>query len=477
MQASPLSLFQILIFSMLTLLAGWLRPRWRAYFVLTGSLLAVYWIQPATPVRHLDFWFPTASIFITILVWATTCQNNPPNVRLALKQAIPIIAIVVLVGLTRYLGTVCCLTATRPPEITQVIAASLLVTIILAIILARFNRSYTALLVLVLLIAVFICLKTESLAKLASAALRRLQGQDMLLASPLDLRWLGFSYLAFRLLHVLRDFQLGKVQGASLGEFTSYALFFPALTAGPIDRSQRFISDLRSETRMSPEILLDGGQRILLGIFKKFVLADSLAIMALSPQNAVQTAPGIWAWVLLYAYSLRIYFDFAGYTDIALGMGRWLGIKLPENFTAPYFKTNLTAFWNSWHITLAQWFRSYFFNPLTRALRTGRISLPVWLIILVGQIGTMLLIGLWHGVTWNFAAWGLWHALGLFVHNRWSDWTRPRMSSLEGYPTMRHLANLGGWFLTFNYVTLGWVWFALPDIGLSLAMFQKLFSF
>jgi alginate O-acetyltransferase complex protein AlgI len=475
-QALSLSLFHILIFSALSLLAGWLSHRWRAYFILIASLLAAYWIQPATPVRHLDFWFPTASIFITILVWASTRQNSPPDVRLTLRQIAPIIGIVILVGLTRYLGPVCCLTATRPPEIFQVIAASLLIAIVLAIILARANRKYSAVLVFVLLVAVFICLKMESLAQLMSAALRRLQGQDISLASALDLRWLGFSYLAFRLLHVLRDSRLGKAQDISLQEFTSYALFFPALTAGPIDRSQRFISDLRGETRMSPETLLEGGQRILLGVFKKFVVADSLAIIALSPQNAAQTAPGVWAWVLLYAYTLRIYFDFAGYTDIALGLGRWMGIKLPENFIAPYFKTDLTAFWNSWHITLAQWFRSYFYNPLTRALRTSSTSLPVWLIILAGQAGTMLLIGLWHGVTWNFAAWGLWHALGLFVHNRWSDWARPRVGSLELSLTVRRLASLGGWFLTFNYVTLGWVWFALPDISLSLAMFQKLFS-
>jgi D-alanyl-lipoteichoic acid acyltransferase DltB (MBOAT superfamily) len=434
-------------------------------------------MQPATPVRHHDFWFPTASIFITILVWVVTRQNSQPKLSSAIKQTTPIIGVVVLVGLTRYIEPICCLTATRPPEIVQVIAASLLVTILLATILARINRKLSAMLALVLLVAVFIFLKTESLAQVMSSALRRFQGQDMRLASALDLRWLGFSYLAFRLLHVLRDFQIGKAQDASLFEFTSYALFFPALTAGPIDRSQRFISDLRGETHMSPDALLEGGQRILLGVFKKFVLADSLAIIALSPQNAVQAAPGIWAWVLLYAYSLRIYFDFAGYTDIALGMGRWLGLELPENFTAPYFKSNLTAFWNSWHITLAQWFRSYFFNPLTRALRSSSTSLPVWLVILAGQAGTMLLIGLWHGVTWNFAAWGFWHAVGLFVHNRWSDWARPRMGGLEQRPTVRRLSRLGSWFLTFHYVTLGWVWFALPEIRLSLAMFQKLFAF
>lgn len=472
-----MSLFQILVFSAFSLLAGWLSPRWRAPLILASSLLAVYWLQPVTPIRYLDFWFPTASIFITGLVWAVTRQNNQQRLLLDFRQIIPIGVVVLLVGLTRYLGPVCCLTATRPPEFIQVVVASLLVAILIAAIMALHNPKPVSVLALILLVAIFIILKTEGFAQVTSATLRRFQGQDVHLADALDLRWLGFSYLAFRLLHVLRDFQLGKQQNASLKEFISYALFFPALTAGPIDRSQRFVDELRSGTPMAPDSLLAGGQRILLGIFKKFVLADSLAIIALNPQNSVQTAPGGWAWVLLYAYTLRIFFDFSGYTDIALGMGRWLGIHLPENFTSPYLKTNLTAFWNSWHITLAQWFRSYFFNPLTRALRASSTRLPVWLVILVGQAGTMLLIGLWHGVTWNFAAWGLWHAIGLFAHNRWSDWVRPGLGNLEQYPTLRRLAGFGGWFLTFNYVALGWVWFALPDISLSLAMFQKLFSF
>ena len=110
--------------------------------------------------------------------------------------------------------------------------------------------------------------------------------------------------------------------------------------------------------------------------------------------------------VLLYAYAWRLYLDFSGYTDIAIGLGRLFGVRLPENFERPYLKPNLTTFWNSWHITLAQWFRAYFFNQLTRALRSRPRPLPAALIILIGQVGTMLLIGLWHGVTWNFVAWG-----------------------------------------------------------------------
>jgi D-alanyl-lipoteichoic acid acyltransferase DltB (MBOAT superfamily) len=307
--------------------------------------------------------------------------------------------------------------------------------------------------------------------------LRGLQGQDVRLASPLDVRWLGFSYLAFRLLHVLRDFQLGKTHAYSLAEFVAYGLFFPALTAGPIDRSQRFIGDLRTPVVMQSDAHFEGGQRIFIGIFKKFVLADSLAILALNPANAAQTSSGLWAWVLLYAYSLRIYLDFAGYTDIALGLGRLLGVRLPENFTSPYWKTNLTSFWNSWHITLAQWFRAYFFNPVTRALRSSAFNLPVWLVILAGQAGTMLLIGLWHGVSINFAIWGLWHAIGLFVHNRWSEWIRPRLAGFEQRVGLNRMISFSGWLLTFHYVTLGWVWFALPDSNMALSVFRKLLAF
>jgi alginate O-acetyltransferase complex protein AlgI len=153
-----------------------------------------------------------------------------------------------------------------------------------------------------------------------------------------------------------------------------------------------------------------------------------------------------------------------------------MGIKLPENFDRPYLKENLTSFWNSWHITLAQWFRAYFFFPLTRALRSRPQKLPVWAIVFSGQMATMVLIGLWHGVSWNFVAWGAWHGAGLFLHNRWSDWMRPHMASLEGRPRLRAFFGLGGSLLTFHYVVLGWVWFALPQISLSLQVFNKLFG-
>jgi D-alanyl-lipoteichoic acid acyltransferase DltB (MBOAT superfamily) len=126
---------------------------------------------------------------------------------------------------------------------------------------------------------------------------------------------------------------------------------------------------------------------------------------------------------------------------------------------------------------LAQWFRAYYFNPVTRFLRSRPYKIPVWLIILISQVSTMFLIGIWHGITWNFAIWGLWHGAGLFINNRWTDWMRPRFTS-QGNPNwINYFLHFGNWFITFNFVALGWVWFALPSPEQSLEVFRKLFGF
>ena len=178
-------------------------------------------------------------------------------------------------------------------------------------------------------------------------------------------------------------------------------------------------------------------------------------------------------WLHLYAYTFQIYFDFSGYTDIAIGIARLVGIKLPENFLSPYTKPNLTQFWNNWHMTLTQWFRSYFFNPFNRWIR-GYKSIPAWTMILIGQLATMLLIGLWHGITWNFILWGAWHGLGLFLQNRWSDFARTRVKVSQ--PRLQTAMQIGGILLTFHFVALGWVFFALSEPSLSGTVFIKLFG-
>ena len=500
-----MTLLQILIFVGFALLVALLRRgpgrltlvqratmiRW---MLLAGSVLAIYWMQPSMPVRHLDFWLPTATLGLAVLVWAATHEGRENNEKRERHETSEnsekgvnwwgvavLAAIVLLVGLTRYLPDLaCCLTPTRPPDIWKIMAAiGMLGLAAFGLVKASPTRRKLPQLATLLLIGVFIVLKTEPLAQAAAAGLRALSGQSTRLASALDIRWLGFSYIAFRLIHTLRDRLTGKLPALSLSEFITYIIFFPAFTAGPIDRVQHFTQDLR---KLEPGAVSSGGQRILLGIFKKFALADSLALIALNVTHVGQVKSGLWLWVLLYAYALRIYFDFSGYTDIAIGLGKLMGFNLPENFERPYLKPNLTTFWNSWHITLAQWFRAYFFNPLTRAMRSGVRKYPLWLVVLTGQISTMLLIGLWHGITWNFAAWGLWHGVGLFIHSRWSEATRARLAGLAAKPRLQRLplvlraATAAGTLLTFHYVVLGWVWFALPSMELSGKVLLKLFG-
>jgi alginate O-acetyltransferase complex protein AlgI len=479
----------ILVFAAVSLAAGVL-PRARAWLLFIASVLAVYWLQPALPVRNLDFWLPTASIGLAAAVWIITArkrgQAGDPgapagsgNRRMARADWIALLVLglaVSALALTRYLDLGPILTAARPPEFLWVLIGLGIAAVLLGGLWILAPRRWLPVAAILVLLALFVVIKTDALTQAAAAILRRLAGQSADLASPLDIRWLGFSYIAFRLIHALRDRMTGRLPDTSLREFITYGIFFPAVTAGPIDRVERFVKDLRAAPGAPGVTFAPGGERFLVGIFKKFVLADGLAILALNGALASRAAAPQWMWFFLYAYALRIYFDFSGYTDIALGLARWAGIALPENFNRPYLQPNLTAFWNSWHITLAQWFRSYFFYPLTRALRSGPRPWPVWLIILAGQLATMALIGLWHGVTWNFLIWGCWHGLGLFLHNRWGEWSRGWMPRLEKRPLWKKAYTVVSTAATFQFVVLGWVWFALPTVASSSAVFLRLFG-
>lgn len=499
----------ILWFSLAALALRWLcSPRWIGVGILLLSLVGIYGLQSSSPVRGLDFWLPTLSILLTVLTWTVVRRQAREEAAPVRFDREMVIAVILLAGLPLLLAftgrfeALCCLTASPPPPLISVMPGIGLAAG-LALVTDRFRPRFSALpgILIGLLVALLVIWKTPLLAIEAAAGLRRLNGQNPELAVALDLPWIGFSYMAFRLIHTLRDHQNGRLPALDLPQFVGYALFFPALTAGPIDRTQNWISDLlrarRQPTGLStiqnllhptapsgprasstPLITdtLHGVQRIGWGIFMKFAVADALALFALSPQSAVQITSTGWAWALLLAYSLRIYFDFAGYTHIAIGLGRLMGFHLPENFDRPYLKTNLTSFWNSWHITLAQWFRAYYFYPFTRWLRTRPTPPPVWVAALITQLTTMALIGLWHGVTANFLIWGVWHGVGLFIHGRYSEWIRPYLTTIEARPALRRLIAASSWLITFLYVSLGWVWFALPDPAQAAALFQLLFG-
>jgi len=446
----------------------------RTYSLLVLSVLAVYWFQPVVPLRHFTFWLPSLSIALVILTWLITSTTGAWKTRQNIIGLFILIGVITLIELTRYIFFDPFLTAALPPNIYQysiLLIAITAITLFFSFLSRRF--AWTLSITTILFIAILIVLKSPTLSLQTSIFFRELANRPSESASALDLRWLGYSYIAFRLIHVLRDKQTGRLPELSLPEFGTYVVFFPTLAAGPIDRAERFIKDLQKEFTLNQDELLQAGQRIVIGLFKKFVIADMLALIALNDALAIQARTTGWMWIHLYAYTFQIYFDFSGYTDIAIGIGRLVGIKLPENFISPYTKPNLTQFWNNWHMTLTQWFRSYFFNPFNRWMR-GYKKIPMWVMILIGQLSTMVLIGLWHGITWNFILWGAWHGLGLFIQNRWSDFMKTRSKSIN--PRVQQALQIGGVLLTFHFVALGWVFFALSEPALSQSVLMKLFG-
>ena len=469
-----MTVLQIAVLALLAIIIGKL-PKGRQLAMLAVSAFAVFWLQPAEPFVTLLFWLPVATLVITVLAWALT---SVPEAR-SWKQNWPamavLVSVVLLMDLNRYFKLDQIYTTGTP--VFQLALIGMIGMGAVVLVLFRWQKAsrFWRAIIFVSIILVFAFLKTPALQRDALDLLANLRGLN-----PADkttpLTWLGFSYLAFRLLHTIRDRQTGRLPSVTLAEYVNYVIFFPSFTAGPIDRIEHFIKGLRTPLPLANEDWLYAGTRLFVGLFKKFVIADLLAVISLSDVLVSQVKSAGWMWVFLYAYAFRIYLDFSGYTDIAIGMGRLMGVQLPENFTAPYLKPNLTQFWNSWHITLTQWFRSYFFNPLTRAMRSAKHPWPIWTVILIAQISTMVLIGLWHGVAASFVTWGLWHGLGLFVQNRWSEFTRNRMPAWTQTRNGRVALNAFNVFLTFNFVSLGWLFFDLSAPSIAWHAVLKLFG-
>jgi alginate O-acetyltransferase complex protein AlgI len=473
-----MSLLNILILIAAALLIRLVFPgRLRRWALLAASVLAVFWLQPALSIRQLDFWFPTATLGLIFLCWGLTAEKEALKGRSNWLAAGLTVGTVLVIAGTRFISLEGVITPTRPPQFYLIaIVLAFLVGIMLAF--ARFLKAKGTVLAIgiLLLLLIFVVLKNPTLSLLSSIGLRNITGQGLSLARAGDLGWLGFSYVAFRLIHTLIDRMNGRLKEINLGEYMVYTIFFPAFLSGPLDRLQRFRKDLDDPHRLQADELRRSGERLAVGLFRKFIIADTLAFIAITETNAAQAESTGWLWVMLAAYSFQLFFDFAGYTDIAIGMGLLLGFNLPENFNRPYRQPNLTLFWNNWHMTLTQWIRGYFFNPLTRSLRKKRkLSAPC--IIFITQMSTMLLIGLWHGITINFIIWGVWHGLGLFIHNRLNNLTAPKMASIrENTPRLGTAIKVGGVLLTFIFVSLGWVWFALPTTTMSLQTFARLFG-
>lgn len=499
----------IAIFGVIAVLYAALLPaRMRGWVLMGISVVTIYWLQPPLQLPFADFLLPTMTLIFTVGTWyLTRAEDQRPSREDGLAFGV-VIALILALSLFRFVPFEWrILVPSRPPN-PAIVIGFLVVACLVVLGISRLPaRRWQLLSVLFLLIGVFVVLKTEPFAILVSQFFRSNAGRDVSLASTIDLNWLGFSYVAFRLIHTVRDRQNGLLPELTLREYVTYVVFFPAFISGPIDRAERFREDFRAlpeKVGLDAARLIAGMERIAIGLFKKFVIADSLAQgMALDPINAMQATNTLGMWLLLYGYALRLFFDFSGYTDIAIGIGILFGIKLPENFANPYMRTSITTFWQSWHKTLSDWARFYVFSPLSRNLlrrkfdpspmtnglvrvsvlseparksANAKLKISPTLVVLLSQLATMVTIGLWHGVTLNFLIWGIWHGIGLWLHKQWTDRTRKWYRELKDKPNQQRAHDVVAWFVTFHFVVLGWVWFALPEFGQALHVFSLLFG-
>ena len=266
----------------------------------------------------------------------------------------------------------------------------------------------------------------------------------------------GVSFLTFLLISYLADVYRGKIPAETrFDRFFLFALFFPKAAQGPLCRYEDFSSQL--ETRADEDMLSDGASRVILGLGKKALLssaAGELAAQAFSLPAAALTPVYTWTGMILYA--LQIYFDFAGYTDMAIGLALLFGIRLPENFDSPYLAVSVTDFWRRWHKSLSGWFRDYVYIPLGGS-RCGKARQVLNLFVVWS------LTGLWHGADWTFLCWGLWFFLLLTLEKLWLGSVLQKLPRFVG-----HLYALAA-------VLIGWVFFNSRSLSYALSFLRALF--
>ena len=293
---------------------------------------------------------------------------------------------------------------------------------------------------------------------------------------------LGLSYFIFKKISYLLDCFWGRQPPEkSFSRLLLYVVFFPEITAGPIDRAGRLLPQFAQGKHFDSLDISAGLHQVLWGSFKKIVIADRLAAFV----EPVFQYPGqyqsqaILAAVLLF--SIQIYADFSGYSDMAIGLGRLFGYRLQMNFDRPYFALTVGDFWKRWHVSLSQWLRDYLFLPLSfgflrRFPQVKVLGLKTEMAAYAfASLGTMALCGLWHGASWNFLLWGLLH--GLYLVAGYST-RRTRRSAKKKLGVSMHSAlnRYGQQLVTFLLVSLAWIFFRSGSMSGAFDMFGRLFT-
>lgn len=281
---------------------------------------------------------------------------------------------------------------------------------------------------------------------------------------------IGISFYTFHGMSYVFDIYRGKQKPVTnLVDYSVFVSFFPLLVAGPIERANHLLPQIQKKRFFDYTRAVEGCRLILWGLFKKVVIADSLATIVDNLFNNYHDQHGVSLIIGAIAFSFQIYGDFSGYTDIALGTAKLFGFELLSNFRFPYFSRDVAEFWRRWHISLSSWFRDYLYIPLGGS-KQGKLKAVrnTFIIFLVS--------GFWHGASWNFITWGFIHAcaflpLLLLQRNRKHD--SDVVAQNRSYPTLKELWQIGA---TFAFVTFAWVFFRAKDMKEAFGYLKGIFS-
>jgi alginate O-acetyltransferase complex protein AlgI len=272
--------------------------------------------------------------------------------------------------------------------------------------------------------------------------------------SPLlpELPPLAISFFVFEFVHYLYDVRQGSRPLRSPLDFALFSIFWPSIVAGPVKRYEQFVPALHEGTRnVRPRDVAVGLVLLAIGLVKKFT-ADNLTAIVTSEAPVFKALPFSERWLVFLCIGFRILLDFSGYSDMAIGLARLFGIRLPANFNWPYLATSITDFWRRWHISLSQWIRDYVYIPIGGS-RQGTVRK------VCNGLAAFALCGLWHGAAWNFLVWGLYHGMGLAICANYHKVLGRPGEELNRWFGVNRVA---AWAVTMLFVNVGWLFFFYP---------------
>ena len=292
----------------------------------------------------------------------------------------------------------------------------------------------------------------------------------------------GISYYTFKKLsYIIEVYRAGSEPEKHLGKFALFVSFFPTVTAGPIDRAKDLLPQFNTVHKFDYSRVTGGLKLMAWGMFKKVVIADRLALFVNLVYDKPHDYQGLTLIVATLFFSIQIYADFSGYTDMAIGMAQVLGYNLADNFNRPYFAVSITEFWRRWHISLTTWLRDYLFLPIAYAVsrrikkdRLLNIKAESWAYA-AGILFTMLLCGLWHGANWTYVVWGGLHGLYLVLSFATRKYRKKWRKKLVK-PKPKYLYKGVRILFTFSLVSFLWIFFRAQSMSDALYIVSHLFQ-